>query len=98
MYKIKYRKIARRDILDIVAYITHNLKNPTAAKRTGEMILAKIETLTSFPHSHQIFYPIKPLKGEYRKLYAGNYLVLYSVDEKERSVFVERIVYKRRNI
>ena len=33
MYKLEYLPIARKDMLDIVRYISQDLKNPDAAKR-----------------------------------------------------------------
>ena len=35
---------------------------------------------------------------EYRKLFVNNFIVLYWVDQKEKTVMVEQIVYARRDI
>ncbi|EID85993.1 addiction module toxin, RelE/StbE family [Treponema sp. JC4] len=98
MYIIEYLSDALEDLKEITSYITNNLQNPSAAKKNYMEIIAEIESLSDFPYSAPIYYPLRPLKKEYRKLLVNNYLIFYWVCEKAKTVTIARIIYARRNI
>ena len=74
MYKLEYLPVARQDLIDIVRYISQELKNPEAADRLAMEMIAASEALLDFPYSCPAYLPIRPLKHEYRKLIVQNYL------------------------
>lgn len=47
--KITYTDKARRDLLEIYAYIANTLLSPDTAKAVSETILREIRTLERFP-------------------------------------------------
>ena len=98
MYKIQFLPSARNDLLETAEYIASELGNERAAVRLAEKILKGTEILAEFPYSYPVYTPIRPLKYEYRKLTVENYLVFYTVDEKDKTVTVMRVVYARRNV
>lgn len=96
MYSVEILPLAREDMLETATYISQTLSNPAAALRLAEKMTACIESLCESPHRYPIFYPIKPLKHEYRKMPVEHYLVFYWVEEQERVVTVARVIYAKR--
>ena len=86
MYKLEYLPVARKDMIEIVRYISRELQNPDAA-----------ESVLTFPYAAPAYQPIRSLKHEYRKILVQNYLMFYWVDEEERLVTVARVVYAKRD-
>lgn len=97
MYKVEYLPAAYRDMVDIVSYISNELGNSAAANKLGIEFVTAIDSLQDFPYRHSVYFPLKPLKHEYRRLPVGNYIVFYWVDEAEKLVVVARVIYSRRN-
>lgn len=97
MYKLEYLPIALQDIVEIVNYISHTLKNPEAASNLAESFVAKAESLLIFPYKNPVCQLIRPLKHEYRKILVENYLIFYWVDEEKKLVTVARVIYAKRD-
>ncbi len=97
MYKVQYLPIARQDMVEIARYIGQTLQNPIAAMQIAEEMVAAGEGLSNMPYANPAYLPIRPLAHEYRKLLVHNYLMLYWVDEVEKTVTIARVVYARRD-
>ena len=97
MYKLEYLPTARRDMIDIVQYISQELKNPIAAERLAVEMVEAAEKILIFPYAAPVYLPIRSLKHEYRKILVQNYLIFYWIDESKKLVTVARILYARRN-
>ena len=97
MYKLKYLPIARQDLVDIINYISHNLKNPIAAEKLAVKVTKEINKLKTFPHINTIYTPVRPLNFEYRRLLVRNYIVFYYIDEKQKLIIIARVIYARRD-
>ena len=93
MYKLEYLPVARKDMIEIVRYISRELQNPDAADRLADAA----ESVLTFPYAAPAYQPIRSLKHEYRKILVQNYLMFYWVDEEERLVTVARVVYAKRD-
>jgi toxin ParE1/3/4 len=93
MFEIRYLPLARKDLTDIVAYITGHLKAPKAAIDLLDALDKSISRLEQYPYSCKVYQPVKTLKEEYRLLPVKNYAVFYVV--KEQIVEIHRIVYAR---
>lgn len=98
MYKVEFLPVAKQDLREIALYISNDLCNPTAAVNLVEEIVEATEKLSDFPYSHPMYYPLRPLKKEYRKILIKNYMVFYSVDEQQKNVAISRIIYAKRNL
>ncbi|MFO7730003.1 MAG: type II toxin-antitoxin system RelE/ParE family toxin [Spirochaetia bacterium] len=98
VYKLVYLPLARQDMVDITGYISRNLANPQAAMVLAEELVKAISKLAKFPYTHAVYFPIRPLQHEYRKLIVRNYLVLYRVDEEAKTVTITRVLYAKRDI
>ena len=97
MYKLEYLPVARKDMLEIVRYISRELQNPDAADRLAGELVNAAEGVLLFPYATPTYQPIRPLKHEYRKILVQNYLMFYWVDEEEKLVTVARVVYAKRD-
>ena len=97
MYKLEYLPVARRDMIEIVRYISQELQNPTAADQLAMELIEAGDSIPKFPYANPAFIPIRPLKHEYRKLLIQNYFMFYWVDEVKKLVTVARVVYARRD-
>lgn len=97
MYRLEYLPIARKDMLEIVRYISQELQNPDAADRLAEALINAAEGVLKFPYASAVHQPIRPLKHEYRKILVQNFLVFYWVDEEKKLVTVARVIYAKRD-
>ena len=97
MYKLEYLPLAQNDMVGISKYISHELKNPTAAISLAEKMVTAADQLTSFPYINQVYLPIRPLKNEYRKLLVDNFIMFYYVTEKSKLVTIARVIYAKRD-
>ena len=97
MYKLEYLPVARKDMLEIVRYISGELQNPDAADRLAVELVDAAESVLTFPYATPAYQPIRPLKHEYRKILFQNYLMFYWVDEEKKLVTVARVVYAKRD-
>lgn len=97
MYSVEYLPVARKDMLDIIYYISRKLSNPAAAERLAVALIEKGESLREMPYINPVYTPIKPLNKEYRKAKVNNYLMFYWVDEQEKKVTIARIIYSKRD-
>ena len=95
MYKLEYLPVARKDMIEIVRYISRELQNPDAADRLAVELVNAAESVLTFPYAAPAYQPIRSLKHEYRKILVQNYLMFYWVDEEERLVTVARVVYAK---
>ena len=98
MYRLEFLPLARQDLIETARYISHELKNPAAARRITDRLIEAAQRLTEFPYKYAVYTPIRPLKREYRKIPVENYCAFYTVDEKTKTVTVARVVYAGRNI
>ena len=90
-----YSPLAQRDLDEIFDYIARELENPASAAATVNAILDAAESLESFPFVGSIVRGLPFAMDEYRFVGARNYLVFYRVTESR--IFVDRILYKRRD-
>lgn len=97
MYSLEYLPLARRDLVEAVTYISHELDNPAAAYRLAQEVSHAEARIQAFPYACPVYQSTQPLRHEYRKLLVQNYLVLYWVDEEQKLVTVARVVYARRD-
>lgn len=97
MYKLCYLPLAKQDMVDIVAYIAKELKNPIAAEKLSEKLINAIENIRTFPYSSNLYIPIRSLKREYRRLMVDNYIIFYWIEEKPKIITVARVIYGKRD-
>ena len=97
MYKLEYLPVARKDMMEIVRYISQELQNPGAANHLAAELVEAAERVLTFPYAAPAYLPIRPLKYEYRKILVQNYLIFYRIEEEKKLVTVSRVIYAKRN-
>lgn len=97
MYDLEYLPIARSDMAEIARYISVELQNPDAAERLADEMIEALENTRPFPYAAPPYFPIRPLKHDYRKLLVQNYLIFYWIDDLARKITVARAVYAKSN-
>ena len=97
MFEPVYLPAARQDMIDIVRYISEELKNPIAAEHLAAELIRAGDGLPAFPYANPVYLPIRPLQHEYRKLSVQNYLMLYWVDGGKQQVCIARVIYAKRD-
>ena len=98
MYKIEYLEIAKKDMEKIIHYISYNLNNRKAASELIKSFSKEINRINIFPYENPEYKPIKELKNTYRKAKIKNYLIFYTIKEKEKTIIITRIIYQKRNL
>ena len=89
---------AFRDIDSIYAYIALEKLSPENAKGQTDRIWEAIETLDSFPSSHQDRQAGKYAGRGYKQLLIDNYGAIFKIDEQHKTVYVVTIQYQGRNL
>lgn len=97
-YQVRIYPRAVRDIDNIFKYIKSELLSSDNAKKQTDRIKFALESLETFPISHQ-----KRLEGRYvgkgyRQLLIDNYLAIYKIDEKNKVIYIITVQYQGRNI
>jgi len=88
---------AENDFRDIIRYISSQLSSPLTAVKMTEIIEKAISGLSYMPQSHPLVSDERLSILGYRKVNVKNYTVFFSIDEKEKTVHVERILFSRRD-
>ena len=97
IYKVSLTETARDDLRDIVKYISSQLNAPTTALNMLQTIKAAISKLETIPSAYPLARDDRLAALGYRLLPVKNYIAFYIVDEKEKTVDVDRILYGRRD-
>ena len=95
MNKLVYSPAAGQDLLDIKAYITDELANPSAAVRTVDHITKEIRTLTGRPNMGTPLSSVVEAETDYRFLMCDHYAAFYRFENQ--TVFIVRVLYGRRD-
>ena len=98
MYKIEFLPIAKKDIDDILYYISHNLKNISASKRLRDLFMRSLDNIVEFPYGSSIYKLSGTLKYEYRSYRVKNFLMFYMIDEKQKLITIVRVLYQKMDI
>lgn len=89
---------ADADLDDVVQYIAVELANPKVASDFVDKLQSAIEEARSFPESGSLVINEYLPDTEVRKKLVENYILYYLPDSEQKTIFVLRIVYGRRNI
>lgn len=96
-YRVDLSEPAEKDLIDIVKYIASQLSSPMSAYHMMEIFEEAMASLSDTPQRCPLITEERLSQLGYRKLIVKNYIVFFSVDEKNKVVDVERILYARRN-
>ena len=93
-YRIIYAPSAIYDLDEIYEYIAGKFYTPDTAERQVARIIKAAETLAVFPK----MYRVRRKNTGMRVCPVDNYLIVYRVDDENRTVNILRVIYSRRDI
>ena len=96
-YRLIVSKEAHHDIDEIAAYITNELHNTQAANNFLSDIGRSYCHILENPFMYNLCSDERLHEKGYRKVVIKHYLVLYRVNEANKSVYVIRVVYSARD-
>ncbi|NLO39182.1 MAG: type II toxin-antitoxin system RelE/ParE family toxin [Ruminiclostridium sp.] len=96
-YRVDVSEPAENDLRDIVRYIASQLSAPISALNMMEFLEEAIAGLSDMPQRCPLLADERLFQMGYRKLTVKNYVVFFSIDEKNKVVDIERILYGRRD-
>lgn len=96
-YKVIITPTAYKEINQIYDYISENLYARKAAHDLMEQVELEIKRLKTSPEIYTEIEKIDELKRRYRRIVIKNYVILYTIDNDNQTVYVAHMYYGRRN-
>lgn len=96
-YRVDLSEPAEEDLRDIVRYISAQLSVPVTAMKMVEAIEDALSKLADMPHGYPLLRDDRLASMGYRRVDVKNYTAFFTINEKEKVVDVERILYARRD-
>lgn len=96
-YRIKLADQFLEEFEEICDYISNKLKNIDASNRLREKVIDNVLLLENSPQMYTKIEKIDRTERQYRRMVVNNYVILYTIDELEKIVYVVHIYYSRRN-
>ena len=97
VYEVYVTEPADNELRDIAKYISSQLNPPTTALNMLLTIKTAIAQLETMALAYPLVRDDRLAALEYRLLSVKNYIIFYIVNEKERTVDVDRILYGLRD-
>lgn len=98
MYKLELLPIAKKDIDDIIYYISNNLENKTAARNLANNFIKGTNSILEFSYGTSVYKITKELEQEYRSLKVKNFLMFYTINENDKIITIVRVLYHKMDI
>lgn len=96
-YKISFTKDSIFEMDNIYDYITENLYNIQAAKNLMQKVENSIYTLKNMPRKYMIVKKVDELDLEYRRIVVDNFIIIYTINEYIKTVYIVHIYYSGSN-
>ena len=96
-YRVKLTDQFLDEFGEICDYISNNLKNINASNRLREKVIYDVLLLENFPRRCTEIEKTDRTEKKYRRMIVNNYVILYTIEETEKIVYVAHIYYGGRN-
>lgn len=96
-YKIVFTSDCIKEMDYIYNYINLNLYAQKSAKELMNNVQKAIENLKNMPRIHMVIKKHPEVELEYRRIVIGNYVIVYTISEEERKIYVVHMYYGGRN-
>lgn len=93
VYSVQISPSANQDIDGIFLYIAQKLNSPKAAMDLAEKLEEKIDLLAEQPFMFELSRDDRLYNLGYRRIVIDNYVLLYTEDEKKKTVFIAGVFY-----
>ena len=97
VYKIIETELALQDLDEIIAYIALTLANPSAAGSFADEVEACYSNLEKMPLMYGFCNDPRLRALKYHKAVIKNYVMVYKVDEDEKTVNILRFFHGRQD-
>ena len=97
VYRVDISEPAENDLRDIVRYISSKLDAPITALKMMDAVEEAVGGLSDMPQKYPLVTDERLAAMGYHKLIVKNYIAFFTIDEKNKVVDVERILYARRD-
>lgn len=92
-YRIKYTDKCLEDIDSIYEYILKEFKSEITLKKLGTKINTTIKVLANSPKAYASIQKVDKLKRQYRRIPINNFVLLYTIDEEKKIVYIAHMFY-----
>ncbi|MBQ9297658.1 MAG: type II toxin-antitoxin system RelE/ParE family toxin [Clostridia bacterium] len=82
---------------EICYYISSTLKSPVASNKLRQKVMYTILTLEKSPRMFTKIEKFSKTKKQYRRIVVNNYVILYTIDEEKKTIYIAHIYYQGRN-
>lgn len=96
-YKVEHTELAEQDLDNILDYIAHALENPSAAASFADEVQSCYAHLEQMPQMYELCRNPHLRRLGYRKAIIKNYIMIYRISESNKTVYVLRYFYGRRD-
>ncbi len=96
-YSIMITPTAKREMNRIYEYLSEELGLKIATKNLMRQVEGTINILKYAPQIYAQIEKSYSLEMKYRRIVIKNYVVLYTIDEENKIVYISHMYYKKRN-
>jgi len=96
-YEIHITESAHKDLESIYFYFFERLLEDEMATEITSELKDKILSLSIMPSRYSLVNDFSLAKMGYRRVNVKNYIVLYLIDEKTKTVIIARVIHERMN-
>lgn len=97
IYEIEFTEDCRDEINEIYEYISEKLVAENSAKKLMRKMRDAVMDLSETPNLYMKIEKKDRNKREFRRMVIDNFVVLYTVDENSKKVYIAHMYYGRRN-
>lgn len=96
-YNLYITETANKQLDNIVNYMIHKLKNPSAASLFLDNLEQKLKVLCDNPQMYELIQDKRLLIKGYRKIPLDNYIIIYLVNDNTQEIEIRDIFYCRQD-
>ena len=97
IYEIEFTEDCRDEIREIYKYISENLVADQAAKNLMRKMRDSVNALADNPKLYRKIEKKDKVENDYRRLIINNFVILYTINEEKKIVYIAHMYYGRRN-
>jgi mRNA-degrading endonuclease RelE of RelBE toxin-antitoxin system len=96
-FEVEFTETYIKELTEIYEYISNNLKENNIAKKLLNKVNKKVLNLAYIPELYMKIGKVDKLKRDYHKMVVKNYIILYTIDNKNKKVYASHIIYGKRD-
>ena len=97
IYEIEFTEDCRDEIREIYKYISEKLIEKEAAKRLMQKMRKTVMDLAESPRLYAKIEKKDKMERNFRRIVVNNYVILYTIDENKKSIYISHMYYGGRN-